>query len=103
MDRGQIGSDGKAVALHVVSDSEQEHVSVIIPRQNMVEMSVVSRAPLTLKFKYAIDQNVPVRARNMISRTKCSFQFHQHNLKYIDIVISLLEANISSKYTALHL
>ena len=73
MDRGQIGSDGKAVALHVVSDSEQEHVSVIIPRQNMVEMSVVSRAPLTLKFKYAIDQNVPVRARNMISRTKCSF------------------------------
>ena len=64
---GQIGRDGKAVVLHVVSDTGQEPVSAIIPSQNMVETIVTYRARLTQKLKYVIDQNVSVRSHSIIT------------------------------------
>ena len=82
---GQIGRDGEAVVLHVVSDSGREPASVTIPSQNMVEMIVINRARLTQKLKYAIDQNVSVRGNSLITSGKLSISIRAINHNTLNI------------------
>ena len=72
MDCGLIGSNGEAAALHVVSDTGLEHVSVNISNRDMADMIVIDRVQLMLNMKYVVDQNVSVRNRSMIMcRNNC--------------------------------
>ena len=73
MDCGLIGSNGEVAALHVVSDTAQEGVSVNISNRDMVEMIVIDRVLLMLNIEYVVDQNVSVRNPSIIICRKRSF------------------------------
>ena len=88
MDCGLSGSNGVVAALHVVSDTGKERVSVTISNRDMVNVMVIERALLMLNIKYVVDQNVSVRIPNIIICRKRSLNINEYaKLCYAYILI----------------